>query len=162
MKPGIQAGFFMQNIKEFMAGDHRHCDDFFVAVEREVARGAWALAFSAFSKFQDAMLRHFSAEESLLFPAFEQRTGMYMGPTQVMRGEHVQLRELMVAACEALVTQDADAYLGDAETLLIMMQQHNMKEENVLYPMCDQQLLDQIDTLLPSLQDAILEVEQGK
>lgn len=152
----------MQNIKEFMAGDHRQCDDFFVAVETAIAGEAWDVATAAFAKFQDAMLRHFSAEESLLFPAFEQRTGMYMGPTQVMRGEHVQLRELMLAAGEALLAQDADAYLGDAETLLIMMQQHNMKEENVLYPMCDQQLLDQIDTLLPALREAVRTVEQGK
>ena len=34
----------------------------------------------------------------------------------------------------------ADEYAGNAETLLIMMQQHNMKEENILYPMCDQHL----------------------
>ena len=31
--------------------------------------------------------------------------------------------------------------LSQAESLLIMMQQHNMKEENVLYPMCDQHLV---------------------
>jgi hemerythrin-like domain-containing protein len=152
----------MQSIKEFMAGDHRQCDDFFVAVETAIVGGAWDVAASAFAKFQDAMLRHFSTEESLLFPAFEQRTGMYMGPTQVMRGEHIQLRELMLVAEEALLAQDADTYLGDAETLLIMMQQHNMKEENVLYPMCDQQLLDQIDTLLPDLREAIRTAELGK
>jgi iron-sulfur cluster repair protein YtfE (RIC family) len=39
-----------------------------------------------------------------------------------------------------------------------MMQQHNMKEENVLYPMCDQQLVAQVDVLLPQLQVKI----QGK
>jgi iron-sulfur cluster repair protein YtfE (RIC family) len=36
-----------------------------------------------------------------------------------------------------------------------MMQQHNMKEENMLYPMCDQHLMDQIDALLPQLQHEI-------
>ncbi len=76
-----------------------------------------------------------------------------------MRGEHVQLRELMAAAGEALVAQDSEAYLGEAETLLIMMQQHNMKEENVLYPMCDQHLLDQVDTILPHLKDVIADAE---
>jgi iron-sulfur cluster repair protein YtfE (RIC family) len=44
---------------------------------------------------------------------------------------------------------------GNAETLLIMMQQHNVKEENVLYPMCDQHLTAQVPTLLPALQREI-------
>jgi hemerythrin-like domain-containing protein len=78
-----------------------------------------------------------------------------MGPTQVMRGEHVQMRELMDAARDALLAKDADDYSGNAETLLIMMQQHNMKEENVLYPMCDQHLVDQVDVLLPQIQQTI-------
>ena len=77
---------------------------------------------------------------------------MYMGPTQVMRGEHVQMRELLDAGRDALVAKDADDYSGNAETLLIMMQQHNMKEENILYPMCDQHLIDQVDEMLPRLQ----------
>jgi tRNA 2-thiouridine synthesizing protein A len=49
----------------------------------------------------------------------------------------------------ALDARDGDDYAGNAETLLIMMQQHNVKEENVLYPMCDQHLADQLDALLP-------------
>lgn len=51
-----------------------------------------------------------------------------------MRGEHDQMRELLVAAKFALDARDEDDYSGTAETLLIMMQQHNMKEENILYP----------------------------
>jgi len=70
----------------------------------------------------------------------------------VMRGEHVQMRELLDAARDALAAKDADDYSGNAETLLIMMQQHNMKEENVLYPMCDQHLVDQVEALIPRLQ----------
>jgi iron-sulfur cluster repair protein YtfE (RIC family) len=39
-----------------------------------------------------------------------------------------------------LQSQDAEAYLGHSETLLLLMRQHNMKEEQVLYPMCEQHL----------------------
>ena len=74
---------------------------------------------------------------------------------QVMRGEHIQLRELMASAEQALFSRDGETYAGEAETLLIMMQQHNMKEENVLYPMCDQHLLERAGALLPILQGAI-------
>jgi DUF438 domain-containing protein len=141
----------MHNIRDFMSTDHRRCDDIFVDVEQAVSAGDWDRATTVYAQFQNAVLQHFSAEESLLFPAFEEKSGMYMGPTQVMRGEHVQMRELLDAARDALVAKDADDYSGNAETLLIMMQQHNMKEENILYPMCDQHLIDQVDEMLPRL-----------
>ncbi len=142
----------MSNIKNCMTDDHRHCDDLFAEVEQAVAAQAWERASAAFAGFAGAMQQHFAAEEELLFPAFEAQSGMTMGPTQVMRDEHIQMRELMAAAQEALAAQDADDYAGNAETLLIMMQQHNMKEENVLYPMCDDHLRSQVNTLLAQLQ----------
>ena len=145
----------MESIRDLMAADHRQCDDFFVAVERSVARSAWSDADAEFGRLREAMLHHFDAEEEILFPAFEAHTGMTMGPTRVMRSEHDQMRELLAAAKAALDERDADDYSGTAETLLIMMQQHNMKEENVLYPMCDQQLAAQLATLLAQLGGAL-------
>jgi DUF438 domain-containing protein len=144
----------MNSIRDFLTDDHRRCDDVFAEVEQAVADGDWATADAAFSRFSGAVLQHFATEESLLFPAFERRTGMSMGPTQVMRSEHVQMRELIAAAKAALTAKDADDYAGNAETLLIMMQQHNMKEENILYPMCDQHLADD-EALLPQIEAGI-------
>ncbi|MBS0614631.1 MAG: hemerythrin domain-containing protein, partial [Proteobacteria bacterium] len=83
---------------------------------------------------------HFSAEESRLFPSFEAATGTTAGPTSVMREEHAQLRELMEGCGEALASHDANGFAGQAETLLILLQQHNAKEENILYPMCERML----------------------
>ena len=145
----------MLNIKNFMTGDHRQCDELLATAEQALATQAWDRATSAFTQFQSAVLQHFATEEGLLFPAFEAKTGMHSGPTQMMRNEHVQMRELMEAARQALLAQDAEEYEGNAETLFIMMQQHNVKEENVLYPMCDQQLADQVGVLLPQLQATI-------
>jgi hemerythrin-like domain-containing protein len=145
----------MHEISELMTKDHRSCDDFLAVVEKAVTDQNWQLAQSAFPRLRGALLNHFEAEESILFPLFEKRTGMYQGPTQVMRGEHVQMRQLLAAAEAALAERDADDYNGNAETLLIMMQQHNVKEENILYPMCDQQLADQVDALLPELQQQL-------
>lgn len=141
----------MTSIKNCMTHDHRRCDDGFAQVEQAVAAQQWNRASGALNSFASAMRQHFAAEEELLFPAFELKSGMTMGPTQVMRDEHDQMRELIAAAQEALLAKDADDYSGNAETLLIMMQQHNMKEENVLYPMCDDHLIDQVDVLLPQL-----------
>lgn len=118
---------------------HQHCDELFSIVEQSAANHDWdsgpgvgpLLAFIA------EMERHFQCEEDLLFPAFEAATGMSQGPTQVMRMEHQQMRALMQQMQEAWTARDGDAFSGAAETLLILMQQHNMKEENILYPMCD-------------------------
>ena len=143
----------MTNIKEFMADDHRFCDEVIVRVETAVAAHEWDDALNSFTQAQTLVLQHFDAEETLIFPAFEEKTGMRGGPTQVMRDEHVQMRQLMDAARQALLAKDADDYTGYAETLLIMMQQHNMKEENVLYPMCDQHLGNDLPTLIPQLQE---------
>lgn len=138
-----------------MTGKHRQCDDYFVAVEQALSRSAWGEADSAFNHFRDAMLQHFALEESILFPAFEAHTGISMGPTQVMRAEHAQMRALLAEAEIALAARDADDYSGNAETLLIMTQQHNMKEENMLYAMCDQHLALQLAELLPQLESGI-------
>jgi hemerythrin-like domain-containing protein len=82
-----------------------------------------------------------------LFPAFEAASGMAGGPTQVMRHEHAQMRDLLEQMRGALARRAADTFAGAAETLLILMQQHNMKEENILYPMCNNSLASQAEGL---------------
>lgn len=147
----------MSTIRSFMTEDHRHCDDLFAEAEQAIAQKNLGAAVAAFEHFRNAVLAHFDGEEKTLFPTFEAKTGITMGPTQVMRMEHVQMRALMDDAAEALKAGDADGYLGHAETLLIMMQQHNMKEENVLYPMCDQHLAGETPELLARLETELAE-----
>ena len=55
------------------------------------------------------------------------------------------------AAAWARAEHEGHEYFGIAETLLIMMQQHNMKEENILYPMCDQHLAEEAEELVQQL-----------
>lgn len=147
----------MTTIRSFMTNDHRHCDDLFAEAEQAMAKNNLEAARAAFGHFRTAVLAHFDCEEKTLFPTFEAKTGMSMGPTQVMRLEHVQMRVLLDAAAEALNAGSADDYLGQADTLLIMMQQHNMKEENILYPMCDQQLVAELPQVLAHLETELAE-----
>ncbi|WP_174873762.1 hemerythrin domain-containing protein [Vogesella oryzae] len=116
---------------------HRACDDQFVAVENALRDGDWPQVVASCDAFCQAMTQHFAEEENVLFPAFEQATGMSQGPTVVMRHEHAEMRQLMDEMCSAAATLDGDALAGAADTLLLLMQQHNLKEENILYPMCD-------------------------
>ncbi|WP_367398035.1 hemerythrin domain-containing protein [Azonexus sp. R2A61] len=142
------------SLRSLLTDDHKHCDDLFAAAEQAAGQDV-AAAKAAFARFREAMLAHFTGEEEILFPAFEARTGMRMGPTQVMRSEHAQMRELMDDAVDLLAAGKSDDFLGQAETLLIMMQQHNMKEENVLYPMCDQHLAGDAEALGRQLRDTL-------
>lgn len=130
----------MSMIVDFMGSDHRACDDLFASAEAAVARKNWDSARSLFERFQTAMAHHFSMEEDVLFPAFESRTGMNMGPTEVMRTEHAQMRDLLQDMARAVADTHHSRYLGLSETLNMLMQQHNLKEENMLYPMADRAL----------------------
>ena len=130
----------MGAIADYFAAEHRGCDEVFAAAEEAAQTGDLARCRADFQQFQTAMERHFQKEEQELFPAFEEASGMFMGPTRVMRLEHQQMRETFVEMNNALASGDLEEFLGQAETLLILMQQHNIKEEQMLYPMCDRAL----------------------
>lgn len=138
----------MTTISQFLAPDHQRCDTLFAESEAAAASGDWSKATNGFSRFQEALMHHFSMEEEVLFPAFETRTGMTMGPTQVMRSEHRQMTDLLGQMADALERKDADGFLGDCDTLLIIMQQHNVKEEQMLYQMADQVLAGELEDVV--------------
>jgi len=128
------------NIKQFMAQDHKDCDLLFAKAENAASTGDWETAGLAFDEFIQSMERHLGIEEQELFPAFEEETGVVTGPTEMMRMEHDQMRVLFAEMSYALEQKNSDDFLGIADTLLIMMQQHNIKEEQILYNMMDQRL----------------------
>jgi hemerythrin-like domain-containing protein len=138
----------MTTISDFLAPDHKHCDKLFAAAESAVSLGKWENAVTSFNDFRDALLHHFAMEEEVMFPAFETSTGMTQGPTTVMRAEHRQMTELLNQMPSAISRKDMDSYLGNADTLLILMQQHNVKEEQMLYPMADQSMANESSALI--------------
>ncbi|MBI5752265.1 MAG: hemerythrin domain-containing protein [Hydrogenophilales bacterium] len=138
----------MDRIGNYLAPDHRRCDDYFSAAEEAALQSEWEAAAAQFNQFLIAMKHHFDKEETVLFPAFEQSTHLTAGPTEVMRMEHTQMRELFQDMQQALASRDANAFAGTAETLLILMQQHNLKEEQMLYRMCDQMLARESGNLI--------------
>jgi len=81
-------------ISHYMKGEHRACDEVFAEAEKAVIENDFAKAQDLFVKFAEDTLGHFEKEEKILFPAFEEVTGSKEGPTNVMRYEHEQMREL--------------------------------------------------------------------
>jgi hemerythrin-like domain-containing protein len=130
----------MSAITSAMSGHHARCDHLFAVAETLAAQGRWDEATSAFGVFGAEFDRHLRAEENVLFPAFESATGAVDGPTAVMRMEHERMRALLAQIGLALQAHDRQRIDDYASTLVILMQQHNVKEEGVLYPMCDRAL----------------------
>ncbi|MBF0461576.1 MAG: hemerythrin domain-containing protein [Magnetococcales bacterium] len=124
----------------FFIRDHRHCDTLYAEAENAANEGETARMADICHRFLVAMTHHFRMEEEGLFPAFEEKTGMRQGPTMVMRSEHEQMRGLMRQMHQAADTEDADLLLRAGGTLLFVMQQHNVKEEQMLYPMAEAHL----------------------
>ncbi len=132
------------SFKQVLARQHRACDEELVRIEQAAHEADWAGVVQATRVFVEDTEAHFRFEEQVLFPALESATPMAAGPTSVMRSEHAQMRDLFGELQDAGERRDA-AQLADAvETLLLLMQQHNMKEENVLYPIADQSLSDEL------------------
>jgi hemerythrin-like domain-containing protein len=135
----------VDNATTLLAEHHKLCDEAF-AVAEEAARGLdWGACAAAFAQFRQVLESHFGVEEEVLFPEFERRSGMSGGPTRMMRMEHMQMRSLLDQLDAAQAAHDAGGFCGAAETLLVMMQQHNLKEENILYPMCERALAGDAD-----------------
>lgn len=130
----------MTTLTDYLSDDHGACDQLFATAENAVAARDWPQAQSEFARFLASIRHHFAMEEEILFPAFEQRTGMSGGPTSIMRAEHQQMNSLLDSMAAALQGRNETGYLGLSETLLMLMRQHNLKEENILYPMADQAL----------------------
>jgi iron-sulfur cluster repair protein YtfE (RIC family) len=142
----------MSTILDFLGNDHRACDDLFASAEAAVAEKDWYGARSQFARFQGAMSRHLAREERVLFPAFEARTANSMGPTRVMRMEHAQIRRLMQNMARTVTDDDHCRYLCLSKTLSMLMQRHNLKEEELLFPMFDLMLDDARDDLIGAMQ----------
>ena len=65
---------------------------------------------------------------------------MHAGPTEVMRMEHIEMRDLLDALGAAQPRIDPEGCRAELEHLRALLQEHNVKEEAVLYPACDQLL----------------------
>ena len=139
------------SIVEFMTNHHRECDDDYVKAEGLVVDQNWAEANISFAKAYDDFNLHFTREEDILFPAFEEKTGMAGGPTQVMRSEHIRIKATLDELKSHLEAQDKDKFLGLSESFMILVQQHNMKEEQMLYSMMDRTFGDESESLISQL-----------
>ncbi|GGZ01226.1 hemerythrin domain-containing protein [Pseudoduganella plicata] len=123
----------MTTLHDYLAAEHRACDAHYKQAKEHVIDRDWEAASDAFGRFACTLEQHLQGEEALLFPAVERLTGGG-GPTATMRMEHGHIRLLVQRMADAIDAHDANACFDHADSLRILMHQHKLKEENVLYP----------------------------
>ncbi len=131
----------MESINDYMMKDHAICDATFERAADAARSADWAKLQRESSDFLARIARHIEIEENRLFPTFEESSGMSTGgPTETMRSEHVQMQPLFAQMREAAAAQNAASYLEASGALHEILTQHNMKEEQMMYPMLDSSL----------------------
>lgn len=126
----------MKSISEFMEQDHDRLDDIYIQF-KELRDSDQNKAMDIFSEFKTDLQKHILWEEEILFPLFESKTGMAdTGPTAVMKMEHKEIKNYLNEIFTYL--KNGNTQTDELEEgLLEVLSEHNLKEENILYPMID-------------------------
>jgi hemerythrin-like domain-containing protein len=147
----------MESISSYMQQDHAIIDGI---AERAVAAAQardWGVLARDGGEFLRRLRQHIEVEEEVLFPAFEQRTGMATaGPSGVMRIEHEQMRPILAQMQAAVEAQDGAAYQRGSKALLDILMPHNMKEEQMMYPMLDAAVGEDAQALLADVKKTLI------
>jgi regulator of cell morphogenesis and NO signaling len=147
--PGAARG-----INEALSWDHDRLDALEAAAFQKRAEGDFQSARDNYAAFAAGLRRHIAFEEQLLFPAFEEMTGMppTAGPTAVMREEHREI-ETLIGKIEAGIAESSAPVEELRRSLHAVLGDHNLKEEGILYPTTDQLLgPDKADQLVERIQ----------
>lgn len=139
-----------------MTQHHRECDQGLSLVEEYLEGSKFRPALEAFHVWKKLNYDHFSTEEELLFPRTESVMGK-IPPIQVMLMEHQQIKGLFNDIESAIQNGDKNRAIGIIETCMIMIQQHNMKEEQILYPIIERSLANSEDIIVNELKIRIHE-----
>jgi hemerythrin-like domain-containing protein len=122
-----------------LTAEHRRLDQLWDETQEALANDSSPKLLARLEAFEQTLRQHIADEEEVLFPCFEERTGMRPGgPTVVMRMEHRQmealLRELMLTISEG---SDSFHVFERVNAFSALMDGHDKKEEGVLYPMME-------------------------
>jgi len=127
-----------RTITDYLQTDHRRLDGIMESFKSALRDERWEDASSDFREFVLGLRRHIRIEEEILFPVFEEKTGMTeAGPTFVMKMEHKEINELLDRILSATDGHEGATASEAAGILISILTDHNMKEEHILYPESD-------------------------
>lgn len=129
-----------ESVSGFFEQDHREIDAILAVVAFEFPEKA----VEPFKEFDRRLERHIHWEEGILFPAVARKApDLEAGPLRVMKLEHEEIRRHKAAALKALREGDGSLARDHVRAMTGVLKPHNVKEEHILYPACDDLLSGQ-------------------
>lgn len=146
----------MESISSYMQQDHVVIDGIAERAVAAAAAGDWVALARDGTEFLRRLRQHIAAEEKVLFPAFEQRTGMSAGgPSVQMRVEHGQMQPILAQMQAAVAARDGAGYQRATKALFDILVPHNQKEEQMMYPMLDEAMGEEAQALLAGAKEML-------
>lgn len=130
-----------RSVYAYLAWDHDRVDDLLARARNDVDARRWEDAGERFGAFRLGLLRHVGIEDDILFPSFVGAAAAPDDdPTQSLRDEHTEIKDAIEGMRQAVASHSGDAFEWHYANLLGVMVEHNMKEENDVYPRTDRAL----------------------
>lgn len=140
------------SISDFFEKDHDRIDVLFRDYLK-LKHLNFAEAKKNFVAFKHGLEKHIAREKDILFPVFQRKTGITEGPILVLEEEHRQILRMLQQINLRIQKNDVSSNRTEHD-LIVILGQHNVKEENVLYPVLDHLLtVDEKADLLMKLQN---------
>ncbi len=116
--------------------DHHRIDDSFAQFAKSLNESS--IDRDAFDVAAGALRHHIYVEETLHFPVL--RAVGLLAPVLVMMREHGEIWDLLDAIGQSLTAGNTDEAQRLWPQLSAVLEQHNAKEEQILYPAGDQKI----------------------
>jgi iron-sulfur cluster repair protein YtfE (RIC family) len=123
------------SVSDYFEKDHDHLDTLFRDYMK-LKNLHFAKAKENFVAFKRGLERHIAREKEILFPVFQKKTGIIDGPIAVLEEEHRQILGIVERINLKVRANDASSNRLEHD-LMVIIGHHNVKEENVLYPVLD-------------------------
>lgn len=129
-----------------LLGLHERITEMFLVHQEALLALDVELALSRLKRFESELRDHMRVEEDLLLPVYARAGRIQGGPLEFYTGEHKRMIEFLERFTERLERLKQDPTnlkreiieLFDEQALFKhLMQHHDMREENILYPTLD-------------------------
>lgn len=131
------------SITAFMDGEHQRIHGIWEQAVAALEAEQFGKLHGLAGDFIAALKRHINAEEQILFPAIEKKSGD-TEPTRAMRAEHRQMEHMLEHLKPLLTVEEQWTAIKAVEGQEIepgaLLRSHENKEHDVLYPFADKLL----------------------
>lgn len=127
-------------VTSYLSWDHARLDRALAGAREHLRAERMGAARQSFDEYARGLERHMRVEEDLVFPVFEELSGLSGGPVAVMRDEHRSIRLALAMMRDGLERDDTQGFGAGVRFLQSILPEHNAKEEHVLYPTTDRLL----------------------